>query len=515
MDKNYIILDAEFDSLTPTKVWVVTFRKVEDRLPKTFRLDHYGFDHKAMALAIKSYLDENSPYLLIGCNLVKFDMPELNKLMPEASFPDVSKLLDNYSITSTVLDLQILSRLIWFERPGGHSVEEWAKRFNKHKPEIPVYDRADMIPEYVERCEADVDITLDIWNTLKRHFNNKNYRRAIEIEHSTAWIAREMEVNGFGFNVKEAEKLQNIIEKELEVLSQEIIAEVGDVVDEVRTYTLRRNKDGTMHALSSKVLNGIDTGYKHGDKYEKTFYRPFNPGSPKDRIDYLNAVGWKPVDKTKTHKQCERELREAAKNNNFKEAKRHKERMERFKTYGWEVSEGNLKTLPKDAPQAARKLTEWLTLNGRLTFLKTWLGCVRPGEQRGKGSIHGGFLHIGAWTHRMSHYNPNQGNIFGIPHLPKGKTFDDMPPPDQVKLKYDKKLRSLWEAKPNRILVGTDAEGIQLRILAHYMKDPEYADAVANGRKEDKTDVHNVNLRALGMPQIVRDDAKTFNFRGL
>lgn len=454
----------------------------------------------------------NNP-LFIGCNIVKFDIPHINRLLNNAEiFPDIytRSKSDGYIVSDHVLDLQVLSRLIWFERPGGHSVEAWSKKFGKHKPEIEIYDDPSMIEEYVRRCEADVDITKDIWETLKRHYLNPSFKSSIEVEHVMAIIAQEMETNGFGFNLTQAERLRTQIERELEILSNDIIAHVGDVVDEVRTYTLKRNKDGQLSAKTYEVLNGIDTGFQNGDKFYKTFYRPFNPGSPKDRIDFLNSCGWKPTDKTKTHKSCERELQDAAKRKDWAEVKRHQKRLERFTEYGWEVSEDNLETLPKDAPEAARKLTEWLTLNGRLTHLKTWLSCAAAGERPGEGIIHGGFLHIGAWTGRMSHHNPNQGNIFGIPHLPKGETIETVSPVMRVKLKYDKALRTLWKAKPGRILVGTDAEGIQLRVLAHYMNDPEYSFAVANGDKKDKTDVHNVNLRALGLSHITRDHAKTF-----
>ena len=59
-------------------------------------------------------------------------------------------------------------------------------------------------------------------------------------------------------------------------------------------------------------------------------------------------------------------------------------------------------------------------------------------------------------------------------------------------------------------LVGTDAEGIQLRVLAHLMKSEEYVHAIVSGKKEDETDIHNLNRKALGMSHVTRDMAKTF-----
>jgi DNA polymerase-1 len=42
------------------------------------------------------------------------------------------------------------------------------------------------------------------------------------------------------------------------------------------------------------------------------------------------------------------------------------------------------------------------------------------------------------------------------------------------------------------------------------MNSEEYVEAIVSGKKEDETDIHNVNRKALGMSHITRDMAKTF-----
>jgi DNA polymerase-1 len=174
--------------------------------------------------------------------------------------------------------------------------------------------------------------------------------------------------------------------------------------------------------------------------------------------------------------------------------------LEHYQKYGWMVSEKNLQTLPETAPQAAKDLTKWLTLAGRQQSLTEWLGCVNPTDSR----IHGKFWHIGAWTQRMSHSSPNQANIFSA--------FSGEPktPVEEIKAKYDYYLRDLWQAEPGKWLVGTDAEGIQLRILTHYMKSETWKKAILAGKKEDETDIHSMNKKALGSVCRDRDTAKTF-----
>ena len=171
----------------------------------------------------------------------------------------------------------------------------------------------------------------------------------------------------------------------------------------------------------------------------------------------------------------------------------------KFARYGWMCNEMNLSTLPEDAPDGARNLSEWLTLEGRRSSLVEWLGHVKD-----DGRIHGRFTHIGAWTGRMAHSAPNQANIPAAFHGTAKSAVD------KVKEKYDGKMRGLWGVEAGNWLVGTDAEGIQLRILAHLMKSEEYIHAIVSGRKEDETDIHNLNKRALGMSHVTRDMAKTF-----
>jgi DNA polymerase-1 len=175
------------------------------------------------------------------------------------------------------------------------------------------------------------------------------------------------------------------------------------------------------------------------------------------------------------------------------------DRGSKFARYGWTLSEANLNTLPEDAPEGGKRLAEWLTLEGRRSSLVEWLGHVKDDKR-----IHGSFVHIGAWTGRMAHRNPNQANI------PAEFHGDAKTAVEQVKAKYDGQFRALWCVPKGSYLVGTDAEGIQLRVLAHLMRSEEYVHAIVSGKKEDETDIHNLNRKALGMSHITRDMAKTF-----
>lgn len=63
-------------------------------------------------------------------------------------------------------------------------------------------------------------------------------------------------------------------------------------------------------------------------------------------------------------------------------------------------------------------------------------------------------------------------------------------------------LRDLFIASKGKRVLGCDGAGLELRVLAHFMNDPEYAEVVLHG------DIHTHNQEKAGLP--LRDMAKTF-----
>ena len=483
-----VILDAEFDSLTPTKLWCVVTKELETGEERVFR-----YDQDKDWANLTEHLEET--LRIVGHNASTFDVTALLLLVP--SLGDILGRLD-------VVDTLVLSRLINYKRRGGHSLENIGKLYGLEKKPIIEYDNPDLIDEYVERCISDVRINHAFYRKeLERFVNDPDWAWPIKLEHELAVICKEMHDNGFHFNYDAATTLLDDITTRLDTLTEGIQESVGPIEEVEKTVTLRRKKDGSPDVRTASYLNRFpdgDNDWSTGDTREIRRYRQVNPGSPKDRLKILREAGWNPTEKTKTHREAERVYRRKG-FKNLTEAERA--RWERLQLNGWVVNETNLKTLPEDAPTGARKLAEWLTLEGRRADLEEWLGHYRPST----GRIHSDIIHIGSWTHRSAHRNPNCANIFSAFHgTPTG-------PVEEIKAKYDHYLRALWDT--DAILVGTDAEGIQLRVLAHLMGDEDYINAVANGRKEDKTDVHNVNLRALALDHLVRDHAKTFIYAWL
>jgi DNA polymerase I-like protein with 3'-5' exonuclease and polymerase domains len=139
-------------------------------------------------------------------------------------------------------------------------------------------------------------------------------------------------------------------------------------------------------------------------------------------------------------------------------------------------------------------------LAARIRRLEEWLKHYNEST----GRIHGKFVSLGTWTHRMSHQKPNMGNVSAEKSIKyKGKELYD------EALRLGGLMRSFWVCPPRSLLVGTDADAIHLRIFAHLISDKELIDAIENGDKNAGTDPHSLNQRKIGALCTSRDLSKT------
>lgn len=478
--KRTVICDLEANGLSPTEIHVIVCKDVDTGEVYVFKDNWDDF---------RRFRDTVGTW--IGHNFLGFDRPALSKVLAV----DID--------AGACIDTLVLSRLT-DATLGSHSLEAWGVRLGLPKLHTDITDWSKYTPEMEERCKGDVETNFLLYKHLYRFIESPIWKDAIETEHYIASLCHTLSQNGFAYNLSNSLELQKVILKELKGIDKELTEAFRPKVSLVREVLPRATKFGTIAKNSIPKVLGTDfTPYTADAPFSLIEYVPFNAGSPKQIVERLNEAGWSPRDKTKGHKEAEKALRALKRQRGWsptREAEKDalRAKLEYYATYGWMISEANLATLPDTAPKAASTLVRRLLLASRASTLQTWIDAC--GED---GRIHGSFHHIGAWTHRMSHSDPNQGNI------PK---FDAKQP---HKTPYSDKMRQLWMAGKDRLLIGVDAESIQLRIFGHYLNDEEFINALVSGRKEDGTDPHSVNQRALGKPCKSRDDSKTFIYAWL
>ena len=438
--------------------------------------------------------------LWVGHNFLGFDMPNANRLLGRCVIP-----------VERVIDTLILSRTLKYERPvppgckSGHSLKAHGIRLKLHKGDF--HDFEEYSPEMVSYWRQDLEVTLKLYEEFKKYIFDPSWKKAFRVEHDIQASLDQQTNHGFLFDKPAAEELLSTVRKEMQTLEEELQEAYPPKLELIKIIGYSLNKDGTEGVVIQRNREQYAMTKVEGDKLHCYDYVAFKPGSPQDRIEALWDAGWKPFEKTKTHQKFSRSKPGQPWGKSVRSMSQQfwDEKKEHFDYYGWTCGEDNLNTLPKSAPPAARKLAQWLTLEGRRSSLVEWIGQVKQDNR-----IHGSVTHIGAWTGRMAHSNPNTANISSV--WPEDKPAKS--PVEEIKKRYDTPMRACWKVPEGSWLVGVDADGIQLRILADHLwrlcDSKDYAEAIMKGKKELETDIHNVNRRALGLNHIDRDDSKVF-----
>ena len=384
---------------------------------------------------------------LIGHNIINYDLPVLDKLFNWN--PD-----ESVKITDTL----VMSRLFnpdrrlphGFTGKGGpHSLEAWGYRIGKFKPEHE--DWTMFSSAMLRRNREDVGINTITFNLLQEEAKGHNWSESLRIEHEVARIITQQEINGVAFDMNKAVNL---------------LIELHDKIGEI---------DATLHKelpISYKQKGAsIKEPFLRSGAYRKSVRDWYGD----DRLNMASLVGgpFSRVEEKKMNIQS------------------HPQVKKYLLSTGWVPTEWNY----KDGERTSPKLTEdsFDTISGNLgeliklrhlyshrrSQIQGWVDSVRS-----DGRITAGANTCGTNTGRFRHY--------GVVNVPKASN-------DIV---YGKEMRSLFICSPGRRMVGHDASGLELRMLAHYMDDEEYTDALING------DIHSVNQQAAALP--TRDNAKTF-----
>ena len=357
--------------------------------------------------------------------------------------PMIKKFFDVDLTSKELLDTLVLSRLFNPTREGGHSLEKWGYKLGFKKIEFEDYKNYSA--EMLNYCVRDVQLNTLVYKELKKEARGFS-KDSVCLEHSVANIMKQQEVNGFKFDEMGANLLLAELREQMQSIEDEVHKTFQPrLVDDklVKPYV---KKDGT---LSKRGLTD--------DEYERCLntsdYRPFmrqtlqefNLGSRKQIGEYLTDFGWKP---------------------------------ERFTPTGQPIVDE--KTLSQITHiHEANLIARFLLLQKRIAQIESWLEALQD-----DGRVHGFVIPNGTITGRMTHRNPNMAQV------------------PSINSEYGKECRACWIVDEGNKLVGIDASGLEIRMLAHYMDDKEFINEIING------DIHTSNQKLAGLES--RDKAKTF-----
>ena len=359
--------------------------------------------------------------------------------------PVLEKLTDISFKNKKIIDTLVLSRLANPERDG-HGLKAWGFKLNYHKGLMQEEDFKEYTPEMLEYCINDVELNALVFQALLTELTDFD-EESIKLEHQVAKILKDQENYGFMLDVEKAHKLLATLKQ----TNQEIVEEVHKVFlpkkVKLKTVVPKFKKDGTLSKQGLTEEEYECYSQKHPTQvlaFDRYKIQDFNLNSRKQIGEYLQDFGWKPKKFTPTGQPI--------------------------------VDESTLNAI-EDISQA-KLISEFLLLNKRVALVDSWFKNLK-GDR-----VHGYAVHNGAVTGRMTHFKPNMAQI--------PATYSP----------YGKDCRSCWTVPKGYKLVGIDASGLELRMLAHYMNDRSYTNEVLNG------DIHTANQKLAGLES--RDKSKKF-----
>ncbi|GGD97948.1 DNA polymerase [Rhizobium anhuiense] len=360
------IFDCETDGLldTLTRVHSLVMRDPSSGFTISATPNEYGSDDPTI---ITDWTVEEALHALmnadviIGHNIIKFDIPALQKVFPW------------FEPKGLIIDTLVCSRLIWSDIAdhdlkqvrkgypgklvGSHSLKAWGYRLGVLKGEFgETTDWHYWSPEMQTYCEQDVEVTAQFYARIKKKDPAK---KALWIEHEFCKIIAMQERHGFAFNEEEAVKLYGqLVTRRLEI-AQDLKAAFPPV-EKTEVFIPK--------------VNNKQRGYVKGEPFTKKWMVEFNPSSRQMIADRLQAMGWVPQEFTPSGQP--------------------------------KIDETILQALPY---AEAKVLAEHFLVEKRIGQLaegdQAWLKLVR------KGRIHGSVNTNGAVTGRCTHSNPNVAQV--------------------------------------------------------------------------------------------------------
>lgn len=289
----------------------------------------------------------------------------------------------------------------------------------------------------------------------KSEFNDFDLQTQ-SLDEMVQYCKQDVEVLHRIYNYLEAELKRQEFSPQSQELEHEVQAIIavqernGFKFDEPAAMRLLAELKAKLDAITVEMQRIFPPRVTSGRTHKKTgkplkdIIEPFNPGSRQQIAERLIEKGWKPNKYTEKGSVI--------------------------------VDETTLEGL--DFPEA-KAIAEYLMLQKRIAQIESWIEHIQA-----DGRVHGKVITNGAVTGRMTHHSPNMAQVPNTGAI------------------YGAECRNLWTVEKGCKLVGIDASGLELRMLAHYMNDNEYTNEVVSG------DIHTANQTAAGLE--TRNQAKTF-----
>lgn len=442
----YWAIDIEGDPIPSTRVWCACAWNVRTREEVRFR------DYESLRKWIADKKADGCKF--VAHNGIGYDFYTLNLLVG-------TKLT-----VSDICDTMLMSMVYSPSLDGGHSLAAWGKRLGHAKTEWDDFSKWSQ--EQEDYCMNDAILCGKVFLALVARMRQVGFTEdGLDIEHRSWQLIQKQKRNGFAFNIKEAHVLYNKLREKENDIRDRIHEFWPPELRHVATFKKPFKKDGNPSAnFARHQQQYVEVRVREDDgEYDAYDYVYFSIGSPQQRVEKLLELGWEP--------------REFTKGGSPQPTSKGK------------LSPSLAEFVEESGNEQVKLIANWIEYNARANMINTWIEAYNDNT----GCIHGSLWL--ANTLRYRHSEPNSANIPAVRVNGEGRVRYGE---DGV---FTYEARNLWTVRSDdRMLVGVDAKGIQLRVLAHYLNNPKFTESVLEG------DPHSYNQEIGGFR--TRAIAKTF-----
>lgn len=433
--KKVLVFDTESDGFVAdaTRIHCAVFRDLQGKFVK-------GFDPTNIH-ELPQFLSTCD--VLIGHNIIAHDFPLIEKIL-------------GFKYEGTKVDTLLMSRLLNPKRllpphatdrsQGPHSIYAWGVRVGVDKPEHT--DWMNYSDEMYHRCSEDVKINVKVYHALMKEAGDRNWMDAFRLTFRLFECLQKQEEYGWKVDEPYMQFCIRLLDRTVVRIDKILLPALPNVLE-----ILESKKDGVYNhvkkpfvasgAYAKAVVSYFGEDDPHitskfvGGPFSRVSFRKVDLNSNTETKDYLLKLGWEPLE--------------------------------------WNTNDAGERTSPKlskDDPYEGisgvlgRLIARRVQCRQRRSIIHGLSQLVRE-----DGSISSVITSL-ADTSRAIHRN--------IVNIPKGSSF------------FGKQMRSMFVARTGKVLVSTDSDSCQLRMLGGRMGSEAYINAIVTGDKAKGTDLHSL-----------------------
>ncbi len=431
-----IIYDIETNGLVDTvdTIWLVVTKNIDTNEIITF--SDYDVDSKPLNELVPFL---NKATVLIGHNIIGYDNLVMHKLLNWVP-PTSIKMIDT----------MIISQMNNFRREGKHSLKNFGLILNDAKGESP--DFLKYSPEMKTYAIQDVNLNHKVYKYVINEAqqliaNRPKFQQALRTEHAIAELCSQQIKTKWKFNTPLARSHYEYLASEMKIIEDEInpTLKPRKVLIDKDPKKAKYLQDGRLSSVSARMLSQF-----LGTEIKQTDTDKWNPNDTFQRFNMIEADlgnmdqvrgmlldnGWQPSQYTPKGEP--------------------------------KITEDTLSSIKGDIGQ---KVLKYYQLRSRHSVLRGWIELAEANNNR----VYVEAFNIGTPTYRQRHSK--------IVNVPSSNSF------------FGKEMRELFVADTNKVMVGCDSSGNQIRALGHYLNSKEINDHILNG------DIHQRTADVVGVPR--------------